>query len=101
MDMGLIGATVGTVIGLLGAAIGIYFGIKGTKMPAERSFAIKYVIGGCVAWILLIGLPLVLSLIGIIPSGLSWATLTLFFILLVPAIFWGNRRQAALRGEKA
>jgi len=101
MDMGLMGATVGTAIGLLGAVIGTYCGIKNTKTTAERSFVIKFVIGMWVGVILLIGLPGVLSLTGIIPKWTFWVTCPVFVILFVPTAFWANKRQAALRDETA
>lgn len=100
MDIGLIGAIFGTTIGVLGAAFGTYCGIKSTKTLAERKFVIKYAIGMWLAGILLMGLPIVLALIGIIPVWLYWVMWALFFILLVLSIFWVNKRQTALRDEK-
>ena len=101
MDVGLIGAIGGSTIGLLGAAFGTYCGIKSTKTPAECRFAVRCAIAIWIAGSLLIGLPLLLSLIDIIPVWSYWMAFALFFILLGPAIFWMNKRQATLRGEKA
>jgi hypothetical protein len=67
MDINLIAAIGGSAIGLLCGALGDYFSIKNTKTPAERRFVVMVCIGGWVAGILLIGLPLVLALVGLIP----------------------------------
>ena len=96
MDAGLIIAIVGSAIGALGGVIGAYFGIKNTKTPAARRFAMKYAIGLCTAMIVLIGLPLGLSLTGVIPQWLYWVAFALFFVLLVPSILWANKHMAAL-----
>lgn len=101
MDTGSIGAIIGPAVGLLGAGFGSYCGIKGTKTPAERRFVVRCAIAMWIAGSLLIGLPLLLSLIDIIPVWSYWMAFALFFILLVPAIFWMNKRQATLRGEEA
>jgi hypothetical protein len=69
MDMNLMVAIVGSAIGLLGAALGTYFSIKSTRTPAERRFVVMFCIAGWVVGILLIGLPLVLSLVGMISGG--------------------------------
>jgi hypothetical protein len=101
MDINLMVAIGGSAIGLLGAALGTYRSIKSTRTPAERRFVIVFCIGGWIAGILLIGLPLVLALAGIVPGWAYWVTLPLFFILLVPTIRWANRRQASFRDEKS
>ncbi|MCP8312779.1 MAG: hypothetical protein H3Z53_00165 [archaeon] len=98
--IGLIGGMIGSAIGVLGGVIGTYFSIKNMKTPAERRFMVKYASGMWVALILLIGLPLVLSFVGVIPQWLYWVAFVLFFILFVPTVFWANKHQAALREEK-
>jgi len=98
--IGLISGIVGSAIGVLGGAIGTYFSIKNTKTAAERRFAVKCALGVWVACTLLIVLPLVLWLVGVIPQWLHWATYILFYILLVPTIFWTAKHQVAPRNEK-
>lgn len=98
--IGLIGGIVGSAIGVLGAIIGTYFSIKNTKTAAERRFAVKCALGVWVAGTLSIGLPLVLWLVGLIPQWLHWAAYAMFYILLVPTIFWAEKHQAVLRKEK-
>jgi len=98
--IGLIGGIIGSVIGVSGAIIGTYFSIKNTKTAAERKFAVKCALGAWIASILLIVLPLALWLVGLIPLWLYLAAYTLFYILLVPTIFWMEKRQVALRKEK-
>jgi hypothetical protein len=100
MDVNLIVAIGGSAFGLLCGALGNYFSIKSTKIPAERRFVVMVCIGGWVAGILLIGLPLVLALVGLIPRWVYWVTFALFFILYVPTRRWANRRQASFRKEK-
>jgi len=95
--IGLIGGIIGSAIGVSGAIIGTYFSIKNTKTTAERGFAVKCALGAWIASILLIVLPLALWLVGLIPQWLYWVSYTLFYILLVPTIFWMEKRQVALR----
>lgn len=91
----------GVLGGLAGGIYGTYCSIQNTKTPAERSFVLRYSIAVWLAVLLLIVLPLVLRFAGLIDMWLSWAAWALFFLLLVPSIFWANRRQAALRAEDA
>jgi Ca2+/Na+ antiporter len=98
--IGLIGGIVGSAIGVSGGIIGTYFSIKNTKTATERRFAVKCALGVWVAVTLLIGLPLVLWLVGAIPQWLYWVTFALFYILLVPTIFWAEKHQVVLRKEK-
>ena len=99
MDPGLIGGIIGTVGGLLGGVIGTYCSIKSTKTQAERRFTIKFCIGGWVAGILIVGLPLVLMLTGIIPVWLWQVMLAFWFVLLTLAILWANKRSQAILRE--
>jgi len=98
--IGLIGGIIGSAIGVLGGVIGTYFSIKNTKTVAERRFAVKCAFAVWIAFTLLIGLPLGLWLVGLIPRWLSWVAYTLFYILLVPTIFWTAKHQAALREKQ-
>lgn len=97
--IGLIGGIVGSAIGVLGGVIGTYFSIKSTKTTAERKFVMKCALGAWVTVALLIILPLLLFLAGIIPQWFYWVTFILFYILLIPSIFWANKHQATLRKE--
>ena len=101
MDIAWIGAIGGSTIGVLGGAFGMYCGIKSTQTPAERRFLINSTIWMGIVAILLIVLPMVLAHIGVIPQWLFWMTFALFYILLLPTIFWANKRVATLRAEKA
>ena len=92
--IGLIGGVGGTVIGIMGGVIGSYFSIKNTTTPAERSLMVRFVIALWTAVVVLIGVPLALSIAGIIPRWTYWACFALFFVVLGPAIWWVNRRQA-------
>jgi Ca2+/Na+ antiporter len=98
--IGLIGGIVGSVIGILGGIIGTYFSVKITKTAAERRFVAKCALAVWVVGTVLIGLPLALWLVGAIPQWLYWVTFALFYVLLVPTIFWTNKHQVALRKEK-
>jgi Ca2+/Na+ antiporter len=94
--IGLVGGIVGSVIGVLGGFIGTYFSIKNTKTAAERRFAVKCALGAWVACALLIGLPLVLWLMRVIPQWLYWVAYALFYVFLIPTIIWTEKRRAAL-----
>lgn len=50
--------------------------------------------------VLLIAVPLLLTLAGVIPKWACWTFFTLFFILLVPSIVWGNARQKQIQIEE-
>jgi len=97
--IGWIGGLGGGAIGLLGGALGTYFSIKNTKTSAERSFVIKISIAIWAAVIVLVFLPLALAIAHLIPQWVCWACVAVFFVLLLPIILWGNRRQAELRKQ--
>ena len=97
--IGLIGGVCGTVIGIIGGIIGSCFSIKNTTTPAERSLMVKCVVAVWAAVVGLIGVPLALSIAGIIPRWAYWAFFASFFVVMGPAVYWVNRRQAELRKE--
>ena len=92
-----LGGIVGSVLGVLGGIVGTYFYIKNAKTPAERIFVTRFSAGLWMAGLLLVGLPVVLSLIGLVPEWFDGVTVILFGILLAPANWWANRRRATLR----
>ena len=96
-SIGLIGGIVGSVIGLIGGIYGTYVSIKNTKTPEEKSFMIKMSLFTWFSMIFLMGLPLILSLLGIIPKWSPFVGLSIFWCIMTPVIIWGNKRQAELR----
>jgi len=96
---GLSGAVLGPILGLLGGVFGAWCSIKNTRSPRERRFMIRMTV---LVWLLLCGLigtPLVLMLTRIVPAWLYWTCFTIFFCILIPLIFWGNRRQRQIQIE--
>ena len=93
------GAILGPIIGVLGGASATYLSVQNTKTPAERQFMRR---SAAVMWagiLLLLGLPFLLWKLGAIPGWSYWIFPALFFALLVPSVFYVNRRQAQLRGD--
>jgi uncharacterized membrane protein YidH (DUF202 family) len=96
---GLSGAVIGPIAGILGGLLGTYMSIKNTRSSRERRFMLISSIVLCVVLLILIAVPLGLALAGLIPKWCYWLSFTLFFILLFPFIFWGNRQQLLIRKE--
>ena len=97
MDLGNLGPVLGPILGALGGAFGTYCSIKNTETPAERRFMVKASVLIWLSGFLLIGLPLVLWTLGVIPAWSYWLSFSLFFVLLLPMIHYLNRRQSQLR----
>ncbi|HWY74447.1 MAG TPA: hypothetical protein VN281_02460 [Verrucomicrobiae bacterium] len=88
MDLGIIGALVGTIIGVLGGIIGTYVSIRNARLKSER----RYMIWCAVGFTLGIGLFLGGMLLASEPYRLLlWIP---YLILLPMAIRACNRGQA-------
>lgn len=97
---GFSGAVLGPILGLLGGVLGSWCGIKNTNSPRERRFMIRMTV---LLWLLLfalVGLPLTMVLAGMVPPWICWSCLGMFFVLLLPLIFWGNARQRRIQIEE-
>lgn len=99
-SIGLIGGIVGSVIGLVGGIYGTYVSVKNTRTAAEKSFMIKMSLFTWLSMIFLMGLPLILSLMGIIPKWAPFVGLSIFWCILTPVIIWGNKKQAELQQDQ-
>jgi RNA polymerase sigma factor (sigma-70 family) len=97
---GLAGAVLGPLLGLLGGVIGTWASISNTNSARERRFMIRMSILFWLSLLLMIGLPFVLALTGMIPKWCYWMPFALFFVLLIPAIVLGNRRQRQIQIEE-
>jgi len=95
--IGLIGGIAGTAIGIAGAVVGVRGSLRNTQTPPERRFMVRSSVLLVAVMALLIGVPLLLSLMGVLPRWAYWTAFALFFVLLGPAIARINRRQAELR----
>jgi Ca2+/Na+ antiporter len=95
--IGIIGGVVGTAVGIAGGVIGVRASVRNTETAAERRFMVRSSAMLVLAMVLLIGVPLALSLAGVLPRWAYWAAFALFFVFLGPAIAYVNRRQAELR----
>jgi len=90
MDVGLVGAKVGTVIGVAGGMIGNYAAVKNARGPRERRFMLQM---GAVVWGILF--LVALALIIVPPLRIwGWLPLTLLVLLGIPFV---NRRQQCIR----
>lgn len=96
---GLGGAVLGPILGLLGGLFGTWVSIRQTKSPREKRFVTKMAIITWVALFMLVGLPLILMLVGVIPKWAYWSLFAVLFVLLVPAIIRGNRRLRQIQAE--
>lgn len=94
------GAVLGPILGLLGGVLGTWCGIRNTNSPRERRFMIRMAV---LVWLLLsvlVGLPLVLTLAGLIPTWAYWSCFAVFFVILLPLVFWANVRQRRIQLEE-
>jgi len=94
---GLAGAILGSILGLLGGIFGVWRSIKNTKSSGERRFMIRLTVLFWVMLFVLIGVPLTLTLAGIVPKWFYWGCFAAFFVLLMPLIFWGNAHQQKIQ----
>jgi RNA polymerase sigma factor (sigma-70 family) len=93
------GAILGPILGLLGGMLGTWFSIRNTNSPRERRFTIRMAL---LVWLLLfvlVGLPLTLALAGLIPKWAYWSCFAVFFVILLPLIFWSNAHQRRIQIE--
>jgi RNA polymerase sigma factor (sigma-70 family) len=96
----LSGAILGPILGLLGGVLGTWCGIRNTSSPRERRFMIRMAV---LVWLLLfalVGIPLTLMLVGLIPRWAYWSCFTAFFVLLLPLILWSNAHQRRIQIEE-
>ena len=97
--IGVIGGVAGALVGLAGGAFGTWASVRTTRTPEERRFVIRVAVVLWVALGVLLGIPLALVLLGVLPVWLTWVPMTAAFIALGPCIRWANARQATLRGD--
>lgn len=95
----LVGAILGPILGLLGGIFGSWMSIKHTRSPRERKFMVKMSIIVWLMLLLLIGLPLGLAIAGVIPKWVYWSVFVVFFVVLLPMIFWINNRTRQIQKE--
>jgi RNA polymerase sigma factor (sigma-70 family) len=96
----LSGAILGPILGLLGGLLGAWCGIRTTNSPRERRFMIRLVLLVCGLVFVLIGLPLTLTLAGVIRPWAYWSCLGVFFAVLLPLVFWSNGHQQRIQIEE-
>jgi len=96
----LSGTILGPILGLLGDLLGVWCGIRTTSSPRERRFMIRLVLLVCGLVFVLIGLPLTLTLAGLIPRWAYWSCLGVFFAVVLPLIFWSKAHQQRIQIEE-
>lgn len=97
--IGIIGGVAGALIGVAGGVVGTWASVHTTRTPEERRFVVRVSTILWAALIVLLGVPLALVLLGVLPLWLTWVPMTVAFIALGPFIRWANARQATLRGD--
>ena len=93
MNIGFVGAIIGSLIGIAGGWIGTYFSIKNTKGPLERAFMIRSAI---TCWF---GVGGFLAVLVFVPRARIWIWI-LYGIMLSLGIRYMNAKQAAIRREE-
>lgn len=103
---GLAGAIFGPLLGLLGAVFGSWMSIKNTKSARERRFMVRMTMliwAEMAVLFIVLGLLGVLAYKGVVPRAVFWTTfavlMTAHFVMLVPTVIWGNRRQRKIQQE--
>ncbi len=96
---GVLGGVLGILGGLAGAIIGTRASIVNTKSDRERRFVIWSCVLMGATGLLLVCVPLVLMLARLSPQWVFWTSVCAFYVVLVPLIVWGNRRQRQIRVE--
>lgn len=97
--IGIIGGVAGALVGLAGGLVGTWASIHATRTQEERRFVWRVSVALWAALGVLLGVPLALVLLGVVPAWLTWVPMTVVFIALGPFIRWANARQAILRGD--
>jgi MFS family permease len=97
--IGIVGGVAGTLIGVAGGVVGTWASVHATRTPEERRFVSRVAVVLWVALGVLLGIPLALVLLGVLPFWLTWIPMTTAFVALGPCIRWANARQATLRGD--
>lgn len=96
---GLIGGILGSVLGCLGGALGTYFSIRNARPGPQRRFMIKSSVAMWIIVLIMAGM-IWASMTGLLPQWTVWLAQGLFFILLGPAIYFGNKRYANLAKDE-
>ena len=93
MNIGSVGAIVGSLFGIVGGLIGTYFSIKNTKGPFERVFMIRAAI---TCWF---GVGVFLAVLFFVPHARIWIWIP-YGIMLPLAIRYMNAKQEVIRREE-
>jgi hypothetical protein len=98
--LGLIGGVVGTVLGCLGGYLGARASYRAAVNEAQRRYY-RRIFTFLVPLIVLFLVIVWLAASGILPYWVYIAAMMAWFVPLVPAIFWTNRRLQELAAEPA
>jgi len=90
---GISGAILGPILGLLGGIFGSWCSIRNTHSARERRFMIRMTVMVWGLILVLLGVPLTLTLAGLVPRWTVFVGQGVFFVFLVPLILWGNAHQ--------
>ena len=89
----------GIIIGLSLGAISTWYSIKKAKTPEERSHTLQTSTAIWLAMVAFLLMPLILEQRGIITYTWRIVGLMIYFVGLIPAIFYVKRKLAILRAE--
>jgi hypothetical protein len=93
MNIGFVGAIIGSFFGIAGGLIGTCFSIKNTKGPLERVFMIR---SSITCWI---GVGVFLAVLFFVPQARTWIWIP-YGIMLPLAIRYMNAKQKVIRREE-
>jgi len=93
------GAILGPIIGLIGGILGAWASVRCTNSPRERRFMIRMTILMWLLFLVLVGVPLTLALVGCLPKWAYWSCFAVYLIILFPLIFWSNAHWRRIRIE--
>lgn len=94
--IGLVGGLVGAVIGVLGGALGTFLSIRNARTPAEKRLLLGHAAGIWAAVVGLLGVPIALAWLRVIPSWGVFVGGLLFAALAFGTIPRVNRKAEAL-----
>ncbi len=97
---GLISVILGPILALAGGVCGAWFSFKRPDSPRQRRFRIRLFIGWWLLFFALLGLPLTLFYIGLIPAWSLGLCLAVYIVLLLALILWAKVGERRIQTEE-
>ena len=90
VTLGIAGGILGTVLSLSATLAGAHFTLKNADNAAEKSFIIKTTAIIWLSFVITMILPLSLSMAKLIPSWIPYASICLFWVIVIPESWQRN-----------